>query len=129
METSGKGIIVKKGPHSVRDSLDRFEKLLAIKGIRIFARIDQQAEARKVDLDLAPTELLIFGNPLSGTAVMNTFPIAALDLPLKLLAWSTDDTGTWLAYNDPAWLRERYQLPDEMAKRLDFTPLVEQLLR
>jgi len=90
------GIISKKSPHDVRKSLDLFQQLLAAKGIVVFARIDQQAEAKKVGLDLPPTELIIFGNPLAGTPIMHSFPVAALDLPLKLLAWSHEGLDVWL---------------------------------
>ena len=80
--STNNGIISKKSPYDVKKSLDMFQQLLAAKGITVFARIDQQAEARKVGLDLPPTELLIFGNPLAGTPVMDSFPLSALDLPL-----------------------------------------------
>jgi len=122
------GIISKKSPHDVRKSLDLFQQLLAAKGIVVFARIDQQAEAKKVGLDLPPTELIIFGNPLAGTPIMHSFPVAALDLPLKLLAWSHEGSDVWLVYNDPAYLGERYGLPDEMVKKLDFGPLVDKVI-
>jgi uncharacterized protein (DUF302 family) len=122
------GIISKKSPHDVKKSLDLFQQLLAAKGIVIFGRIDQQAEARKVGLDLPPTELIIFGNPLAGTLIMDSFPMSALDLPLKLLAWSHEGSDVWLVYNDPAYLGERYGLPDEMVKKLDFGTLVDKVI-
>ena len=36
---------------------------------------------------MPPTQLLIFGNPKGGTPVMLAAPTAAIDLPLKALAW------------------------------------------
>jgi uncharacterized protein (DUF302 family) len=38
-------------------------------------------------MTLRPTTLLVFGNPKGGTPLMNSFPLVALDLPLKLLVW------------------------------------------
>lgn len=118
------GIVRRKSPYSVKESLDRFQELLAVKGITIFARIDQRAEARKVGLDLRPTELLIFGNPGAGTPLMNAFPLSALDLPLKLLAWE-EDGQVWLGFNDSGFLRERYGLSEEMAQKINFSGLVQ----
>ena len=48
---------------------------------------------------------------------MDAAPLAALDLPLKVLVW--DDRGqTKLSYTSPAELARRYELSDELAQRL-----------
>jgi uncharacterized protein (DUF302 family) len=126
---SGNGIIIVQSKYGVSESIDQFEKLLSAKGIVVFARIDQQAEAKKAGLDLSPTELLIFGNPRGGTPVMQAYPLAALDLPLKLLAWSHDDSTVWLTYNDAAWLGKRHGLTKDMIQTLDFSPLLASLIK
>jgi uncharacterized protein (DUF302 family) len=126
---SGNGIIIVQSKYGVRESIDRFEQLLSAKGIVVFARIDQQAEAKKAGLDLSPTELLIFGNPHGGTPIMQAYPLAALDLPLKLLAWSHDDATVWLTYNEAAWLGKRHGLTKDMIQTLDFTPLLASLIK
>lgn len=121
------GIVNQKSRYGVRESIDRFQELLQAKGITVFARIDQQAEARKVGLELRATELLVFGNPKAGTPIMSAFPLSALDLPLKLLVWEDSDSTVWLSYNAPDYLQQRYALPDAMAKAIDFGGLVGQL--
>jgi uncharacterized protein (DUF302 family) len=126
---SGNGIIIVQSKYGVKESIDQFEKLLSAKGIVVFARIDQQAEAKKAGLDLSPTELLIFGNPRGGTPVMQAYPLAALDLPMKLLAWSHDDSTVWLTYNDAAWLGKRHGLTKDMIQTLDFSPLLASLIK
>ncbi len=127
MDIENNGIISRQSKFSVKESLDKFQELLLAKGITVFARIDQQAEARKVGLDLTPTELIIFGNPKSGTPVMIAAPLVALDLPLKLLAWGHSDSSVWLTYNDPEYLKQRYVLPPDLVKKLDFGPLIDQI--
>ena len=72
--------------------------------------IDQQAEARAVGLELRETTLVVFGNPAAGTGVMVAAPLAALDLPLKVLVWSEPDQGTLVSYTDPAVVGARYGL-------------------
>ncbi|MBV8220515.1 MAG: DUF302 domain-containing protein, partial [Solirubrobacterales bacterium] len=53
----------------------------------------------------------------AGTPVMQAVPVAALDLPLKVLVW--DDEGqTRLTYTAPATLAARYGLSDDLAARL-----------
>jgi uncharacterized protein (DUF302 family) len=80
------GIISQPSPYSVTETIDRLAAVLEAKGITIFARIDQQAEAEKVGLSLRPTQLLLFGSPKAGTPLMVASPTIALDLPLKVLA-------------------------------------------
>lgn len=42
------GIISQPNPYSVTEIIDRLEAVLQAKSITIFARIDRQAEAKKV---------------------------------------------------------------------------------
>jgi len=49
--------------------------------------------------------------------VMAASPLAALDLPLKVLVW--DDAGqTKVSYNAPAWLAARHHLGEDLAGNL-----------
>ncbi len=107
------GIISQPSPYSVMETLDRLEAILGQRGIQIFARIDQQAEATRVGLTLRPTQLLIFGDPRTGTPLMVAHPSLALDLPLKALASEDADGQVWLSHNSPAYLKERHALPQE----------------
>jgi uncharacterized protein (DUF302 family) len=107
------GIVSKLSPYSVAETLDRLEAVLRGKGIEIFARIDQKAEAEQVGLTLLPTQILLFGDPRTGTPLMNAHPPLALDLPLKALVSEAKDGQVWLRYNSPAYLQQRHSLPQE----------------
>ena len=85
------GIIDLPCRNSAADTVGRLEALLQSKGLKIFSRIDQAAEARAVGLTMPPTVLLIFGDPKAGTPLMNRYPSVALDLPLKALVWESAD--------------------------------------
>ena len=103
-------------PVSVDDTVARITKLLESKGVKLFAVIDHSGEARAAGLELRDTKVVIFGNPSAGTPVMAAAPLAALDLPLKVLVW--DDGGqTRLSYTGPDELAARYGLSDELASR------------
>jgi uncharacterized protein (DUF302 family) len=80
---------------------------IAQAGGTLFATIDQRAAAETVGLVLRPTTLLIFGNPKGGTPLMEAYPLAALDLPLKVLVWE-DDTGVFVSYVPIDTLAARY---------------------
>jgi len=107
------GIVSRASPYPVAETLDRLEVVLQGKGIKVFARIDQRAEAVSVGLTLRPTQLLLFGDPHAGTPLMAAHPSLALDLPLKALAWEADGGQVWLSSNSPAYLQERHALPQE----------------
>ena len=124
---TGDGIISKKSNYSVPQTLDRLEALLQTKGIKIFARVDHSGEAEKAGLKMPPTQLLIFGNPRGGTPVMLAAPTAAIDLPLKALAWQDGDGQVWLSYNDIAYLQRRFGLTiDDVKTIAQMGSLIEQ---
>ncbi|MDE3226760.1 MAG: DUF302 domain-containing protein [Nitrospirota bacterium] len=116
---AGGNVVTKPSKYSVHETIERIEKAVTAKGMKIFARIDHSGEARNVGLEMKPTVLLIFGNPKGGTALMVARPTAAIDLPMKALAWEDQEGKVWLTYNAPALLQERHGLPAELAARLD----------
>ena len=105
------GIIDLSCKQSVAETADRLETLLKSKGMKVFARIDQAAEAKAVGLEMRPMVLFIFGNPQAGTPLMVQHPSLAMDLPLKALIWEAADGKVWLSYNTPEFLQQRHGLP------------------
>ena len=127
-DASESGIVTKISPRPVADTVARFTGLLSAKGVKLFAVIDQSAEARQAGLRLRDTTLVIFGNPAAGTPVMDAAPLAALDLPLKVLVW--DDAGqTKVTYYAPAALAARYRLGADLEGNLAaINPLTDALI-
>ena len=113
------GVVTKTSPRPVADTVAHLVDLLGSKGVKVFAVIDQRAEARAVGLDLRETTLVIFGNPAAGTGVMVASPLAALDLPLKVLVWAEPGEATSVSYTAPATLAARYGLTPETATGLE----------
>jgi uncharacterized protein (DUF302 family) len=110
------GIISRPSPYSVRETVSRLESVLKDKGITLFAKIDHAGEAEKAGLKMRTAQLLVFGNPKGGTPIMNAAPLAALDLPLKALIWEDADGKVWVSYNDPAYIKDRFKVPNELMK-------------
>lgn len=115
---AGKGIVSKESTRSVAETIDRLEEVLRGKNIKIFARIDQKAEAEKAGLEMHAMELLIFGNPKGGTPLMVAEPTIGVDLPLKVLAWEDGNGKVWLSYNSPEYLQERFSIGEELMKNI-----------
>jgi len=114
----GEGIVRKPSSRSVAETLDRLETILKARGIQVFARIDHAGEAARVGLSMPPTQVLIFGNPRAGTPVMLAAPTAAIDLPLKVLAWQDAVGKVWLGYTDPSYLAHRHGLEEKQVAPL-----------
>ncbi len=81
---------------------------LQANGITIFAVIDQCKEAEKVGLALRPTQLIIFGDPKTGTSLMNASPSL-----VKALIWEDDGGTAQVSYNSPGYLQSRHALAQE----------------
>jgi len=110
-------IVTKLSGRSVKETVARLTEMVAAKGMKLFAVIDQSAEARQVGLQLRDTTLVIFGSPVGGTPVMVASPLAALDLPLKVLVWA-DGEQTKVSYHAPQALAARHHLSDDLAANL-----------
>ena len=106
------GLIVKPSNYSVSETIDRLQAALEEKGLTIFARIDHEAGASSAGLELAPTQVLIFGNPKLGTPLMTSSPTTAIDLPQKALAYQDADGQVHLAYNDIDYLVARHGISE-----------------
>ena len=112
------GIVSKRSRLSVPETVDRLRQEINSAGAKLFTVIDHSGEAESAGLSLRDTKLILFGNPALGTGVMAEEPLAALDLPLRVLVWQDDGGAVWMTYIDSAWLADRYRLATETARPL-----------
>lgn len=106
-------LVHKTSPHSVTETMDRLVAAVEDAGATVFARVDHAAGAANVDMELRPTELLIFGNPKLGTPAMQDGQTAGLDLPLRVLAYADGEGVVHVTYHAPATLAETHGLPSD----------------
>jgi len=104
------GMVTIASEFDVETTANRLVEALNSKGLKVFAQIDHAAGAKGADLELLPTQLVIFGNPKVGTPLMQCNRTAAIDLPQKALIWQDEQNSVWLTYNDPDYLSERHAL-------------------
>jgi uncharacterized protein (DUF302 family) len=124
----GEAFVTKTAAGSVKEAVARFIDLLSKRNLKLFAVIDQSKEAGDVGLDLREMVLVIFGDPRAGTPVMEAVPMAALDLPLKVLIWS-DKGQTKVSYVAPKSLAARHHLQGDLATKLNgIDPLTDALV-
>ncbi|MCH9808099.1 MAG: DUF302 domain-containing protein [Alphaproteobacteria bacterium] len=117
---AGDDMIVKQSNRSVSATIDELAKVLESKGIRIFGRVDHQANAKGAGLELRPSTVLVFGNPKMGTPLMQENPRIGLDLPMKVLAWEAADGKVYIGYTEPKELEDRYDIDgkDKIFKKM-----------
>ena len=94
--------------YSFQESVQRMHEAVRQQGMSVFGHIDHAAAAAEVGLELRPLQVLVFGNALAGTKLMQTAPTIGIDLPLRAMIWVDEEGTTWLAYNDPGWIAARH---------------------
>lgn len=102
------GVVRLQSAYDMSETIDRLKKDIAEKGIKFFDEIDQSKLAADAGIQLAPSTLLIFGNPPLGTLFITADPDAGLDWPVRLLVYQDDKGQVWLAYTDFAWIAKRH---------------------
>ncbi len=109
------GMLTIPSSFSVQETLDRAAAKVESLGLRVFARIDHSAAGNAAGLPLRPTQLLMFGDPMRGTPLMQDRQSVGLDLPSKMLAWEDQDGRVWLSRNETAWLAQRHGTSEQSA--------------
>ncbi len=102
------GVVTIESAHDVATTIDRLEDAVEGAGAKVFARIDHAAGAAAVDMELRPTQMLMFGNPKLGTPALQAGQTIGMDLPLRVVAWQDETGKTMLSYTDPATMAARH---------------------
>ena len=112
--------------HTVPATVDRVIAALGRRGISVFARVDHAAGARKAGLTLADEELVIFGDPRTGTPLMQADPTIGYELPLRLLVW---DAGgqTKIGYRRPTELASDFAVAGQLETLRRMENLLQQI--
>ena len=103
-------IVETKG--TVGETVARLQVSVDNVGARVFQIIDFGRGAKSVGTDIGDIQLVIFGDPRIGAVALSADPMAALDLPAKILVYETPD-GTFMAYEQPAEMLAEWDIPDD----------------
>ena len=107
---SSDGVITRPGSKSVPQTIDGLRRLMADRGFTVFNVIDHSGVAGRAGVQMPDSKLVMFGKPAVGAAVMVAAPLAALDIPLKVLVWEDRNGAVSLSYNSPGFLAGRHHL-------------------
>lgn len=87
--------------------------LESIEAISIVSEVDHTNSASTVEMTLPYTHVILFGNPVLGTPLMQENILTGLDLPQKILVTENLDGTTDISFNDPSYLKGRYNLEND----------------
>lgn len=116
--------VAQESKWSVDETVARLEKQLKAQDVPLFAAFNHDDNARKAEMSLRPTRVLVFGNPKVGTRLMQANQQSALDLPLRVTVWQDDRGRVWVGYRRLDALAEENGIKDPdtvatMARALD----------
>lgn len=122
---------VHANPYAGSDAL--FETLVANiaaePALEVVVEIDHARLAAEAGSDMPPARVMLFSNPEVETALVAANPLAALDLPLRVLAYDADDgAGAKLVYNRFAYVAARYGLGPSSAAATGYTAAMDAAL-
>ena len=106
-----------KSKYSVELTVERAKRIAEHNELKVFGVIDHAKNAAEADMELLPTQLLVFGNLAVDTELIQANPLIGLDLPLKLLVWEDRDGVVWISYSSAEAMQKRHNLSDEYTKQ------------
>jgi uncharacterized protein (DUF302 family) len=106
-------------PVAFEATLARLQNAMEAAGLNLFFRFDHAANAREAGLAMPPAAVLFYGHAKGGTPLMLEAPLAALDLPLRVLVYERAGGHTMIAFHPAAALLRRAGVSTALATRLD----------
>jgi uncharacterized protein (DUF302 family) len=96
---------------TVSEAVDSIKAKLEDQGLEIVGVIDHAANAKKVDLKLPPTQLILFRDRRLEKRLLRRSPTVAIDLPQKILVWEDQASDEIkLLYNAAGYLSDRHAI-------------------
>ena len=121
------GIMTKPSPYSVAETMDKMEASAKAVGAHIFSRVDWQEASKKVNVEIPPNQLLIFGRGKGGPYIIKEAPLAALDIPFKAVAWQDAQGKVWLSYTNGTYVSQRYAIGGAANASKDIDATIEKI--
>jgi uncharacterized protein (DUF302 family) len=110
-------VVTKLSPWSVSDTVARLKAVAEARGIKLLEIIDLTSAAKAVGVELRETRLITLGGTASEVARIAAHPLAAIDLPRKIVVWA-DGCQTMISYKSTQGLATRYEMIPELTSDL-----------
>lgn len=97
-----------KSQFGVDETMARIEQTLKTMGIPVFAKFDHGKNAEEVGLKLHPNQVIVFGSPKVGTALMQENPSISIELPLRISVWEDKNGSVWTTFPQMKMMAANY---------------------
>lgn len=121
------GILTLASSHDFVTTTTQLEEAIAAEGLILVTTIDHASNAENAGLELLPTTVFVFGNPLAGTPLMQAARTLALDLPQKMLVWEDEAGEVFVTWRDPTVLAMHHGLASDHGPLPTIAALLETL--
>jgi uncharacterized protein (DUF302 family) len=117
-------VIAQRSTSGFAETMNTLVAGIERRGLTVFALVDHAGGAREAGLKLDDEQVILFGNPRSGTPLMQDDRRIGIELPLRILVWE-EDAEVRIGYRDPRELSSAYDVRahettlDQMAKLLE----------
>jgi uncharacterized protein (DUF302 family) len=117
-------VITHSGTSGFAETISALVTGIERRGLTVFALLDHAAGAREAGLELEDEQVILFGNPRSGTPLMQDDRRIGIELPLRILVWQ-EGAEVCIGYRDPRELSNTYDVRahettlDQMATLLE----------
>lgn len=96
--------------HTVSQTIERLERMLKQTQVRVYGIIDYQALAKKYGHTMPPMQAILFAAGRDGAQLVQTTPVVALDLPLRVLVHEDRLGVVWVTYHKANFLVHQHGL-------------------
>jgi uncharacterized protein (DUF302 family) len=119
-------MVIRPSSSGFSETLNALIEAIESRGLTVFGQVDHGAGAAEAGLELEDEIVVSFGNPRTGTPLMQADRRVGIELPLRMLVWRDGDR-VCLGYLDPHALGETYRLDGQDATLDQIASLLEAL--
>ena len=117
--------------HPFEEPVQLATDFIKSKCLTVFSIVDHRKNADNAGLEMQNETLILFGSPVVGTLLMKENPEIGIELPSKLLIYSTN-SDVYIMYKDPEEFLKVYAIREstdaiEKLKML-YKQIVEQVI-
>lgn len=99
--------------YSMQDTIERFTKAIIKKGYTVTETTDHTKRAKNENIYLHPTLALTLDNPKVFSALLTCNPSLAIDIPIRVVAYSQLGGAVKFSYTQPEYWSLKHNIKDK----------------
>ena len=108
----GVKFVLFQSDYDPKTTYQKLKDYLEATGMYYPRAVDYTTAAANAQMKLNEEYLMVFGNPKTGTLLMQENPEVGIELPLKVLIYQDNEKRTWVMYRNMNYLKTMYFLKD-----------------